>query len=275
MDNKFFGSYPQSRVNDKQFIKKLESLAGSPEKNLDVWTSYRFYMSGQKSDYMFYTDVTVDNNKYRGVYIKRHRPYSVSGDSSNFDERGYQDNFGYRLGKVYWFLYEPIEFDALADGEDGTLLYSRYVLDAMQFDKAGWWEYVSYTDSELRAWLNDTFFNTAFSNGEKAALVGLGEDKDKVSLLSVEEYKRYCGKGGSWRENNRRTTDYAQCMGVDAESAYGICNFYWLRTVKKDDALDAVFYGVGTLGDIDSLHCYAGNMGGGVAPAILIKAKAE
>lgn len=267
-----FGAYPQSRVYDEKLIEKLTVAAGALPKNgkFGKWTSFRFYMKNVKSDYMWYTDIELDGNKYRGVYIERLRPYHTNGDSDKFEESGHQGYLGYRRGRTYWFVFEPIEFEVLDTEYNGAkLVYSKYVLDAMQFANLGPWRYVSYEDSEIREWLNNEFLSTAFSNELSGKLCEF-EQGDKVSFLSVEEYEKYCRTGEGWRSEKRMTTDYAQCMGVDAESAYGICNFYWLRTVKEEE-YDAVFYGVGTLGNIENMCYYSNRMGGGVAPAILIK----
>lgn len=266
------GWYPQSKVTDVRLIDRLNAAAGQlpTATKFGNWASYKFYMSGEKSDYMWYVDITLDGNKYRGVYIKRARPFDVSGDSSDFDQRGYQGYFGYRVGKVYWFEFEPIEFLVLDVADGISLVYSRYVLDAMQFDNKGIWEYAAYEDSELRAWLNGEFLHAAFTESERQAFAEFASG-DIVSLLSKEEYERFCITGEGWRKDKRLTTDYARCMGVDAESAYGICNFYWLRSVKEDDALGAIFYGVGTLGGIENLCCSSEKMGGGVVPALRVK----
>ena len=61
----------------------------------------------------------------------------------------------------------PIEWYVLDYREDEgrALLLSRYVLDAVSFNgKAG---QVTWEECALRAWLNDEFLNTAFTEEER------------------------------------------------------------------------------------------------------------
>ena len=266
-----FGNYPQARVGDGELIKRLNKAAGELPNvgEFGKWTSYRYYMAGQKSDYMWFVDISLDGEKYRGVYIKRDRPFDTRGDSSDFDQRGHQGYFGYRSDNVYWFKYAPIEFYVLKEHEGRKLLVSRFVLDAMQFSNADDWEYVEYKDCELRQWLNAEFVDTAFTAEEKSVIIDEPELGDKVFLLDEEECALLYVDDGGYRVNARTCTDYALCLGVDAESAYGFCNFSWLRTVKGT-ADDPVFYGIGTLGEIDRKYLTASSICG-VLRAVRVK----
>ena len=67
-----FGSYPQSEVTDETIIAELNALA--PE--WEDWTSYGYYSgngnygSMVQGDWMRYTDVNYNGNKYRGVKFR-------------------------------------------------------------------------------------------------------------------------------------------------------------------------------------------------------------
>ncbi len=117
---------------------------------------------------------------------------------------------------------EPIEWYVL-DIEDGNaFLLSKYVLDRQQFDSnfdskayfeafetGGYDYYITWDKSTVRTWLNDTFYNSAFTGTEKDDILlselenlpnGLrGTDSgpdttDRVFLLSESEAEKYFGK---------------------------------------------------------------------------------
>ena len=73
---------------------------------------------------------------------------------------------------------EPIEWQVLGTDEKGTLVISRYVLDAAGSD---------VTQATLSSdWLNNGFLNSAFSSSERAFING------EIKLLYIYELKKYC-----------------------------------------------------------------------------------
>ena len=68
---------------------------------------------------------------------------------------------------------DPLLWRVLALSGDGTkaLLISEYALENIQFDEYS--ESRDWSGSTLRAWLNDAFFNAAFSDEEKKALLAI------------------------------------------------------------------------------------------------------
>jgi len=65
---------------------------------------------------------------------------------------------------------ETIEWRVLDKKGDEVLLISEYGLDAQPFDTSGK-ERVLWKDSTIRKWLNDNFYNSAFSEDEKENIV--------------------------------------------------------------------------------------------------------
>ena len=67
----YFGSYPQTKVTDSSIISQLDNLTGDlpTQYNLSKWTDYEYYIDGKVISYMYYQDITLDNNKYRAVYF--------------------------------------------------------------------------------------------------------------------------------------------------------------------------------------------------------------
>ena len=64
-----------------------------------------------QGDWMRYTEIMYDGNKYRGVKFTRYRPSgSIYTTDSIHDNQG--DN-GYIKNTVYWFKFEPINWKVL------------------------------------------------------------------------------------------------------------------------------------------------------------------
>lgn len=84
---------------------------------------------------------------------------------------------------------KPIEWQVLKQEGNKALLISKFGLEECRFDeKTNVW-----ADSEIRHWLNNEFLNSAFTEGEKVAILETElqdeETTDKVFLLSREEAK--------------------------------------------------------------------------------------
>lgn len=135
---------------------------------------------------------------------------------------------------------EPIEWIVLDKNEnDEYLIISKYVIDSWSAPDGFTWE-----DSSLRYWLNGAFYNSAFTEDEKARILtthldpesfpGYDADPgsatdDKVFLLSATEAEKYFKQGsdkvcypfgdpdnpGNWRV---RTMDC--CIDVDGTAIH-------------------------------------------------------
>ncbi len=132
-----------------------------------------------------------------------------------YGEANYQLVKSLRVGDTFTYgLYEqdnsdsngkePIEWIVLERNGNRIFAVSKYVIECRPYhslDAAVTWE-----TSELRAWLNDEFYNAAFSNNEKRTIAYTivkadkhmrfatdpGNDtEDKVFVLSLEEANTY------------------------------------------------------------------------------------
>lgn len=102
---------------------------------------------------------------------------------------------------------EPIQWLVLQVDGGKALLISRDILDAVQYhDK---WEEITWENCALRKWLNDGFYNAAFSSSEKNQIVKVTNDNpdnnysgfapisggydttDRVFVLCTEEIVEY------------------------------------------------------------------------------------
>ena len=278
-----FGSYPQSRVIDSTTVLALDEIPKD-------WISYDYYSGDGKygsmvqGDWMKYADITYNDEKYRAVTFSQYR----AGTCTNASGRNFinQSDNKYIIDKIYYFKYEPIEWIVL-DPEVGLVL-CRYIIDCQAYSNtvysAGSGECYNdinhtnyandYATSSIRRWLNDDFYNTAFSASQKSKIVTTELDNrdyidtyreksgentcDKVFLLSWSEMQSiaYGFTADTKTNKNRRTegTDYAKCQGLFVSSTDG-CSDQLLRsagygtddvyTVYQDGKLNDGTYGGG------------------------------
>ena len=275
-DTIYYGTYPQSDVTD--------SLGSVLNAQGGTWKSYNYY-SGSGSttdgqmvagDYMQYCDITYNSNKYRGVTFGTYRPY-YTGYQTSTSAITYQDDNGYTYGNVYWFKYEPLKWRVL-DASTGLVMcetiidsqpYNNYIISngtdghdhtAYWGDSAQTYYANNYAKSSIRQWLNDDFYNTAFSDEQKSnimtttlnnncwhSLNGYSDYKeydapstsDKVFLLSWDDVTNsaydFSLRGSDYDTARRlKGSDYAKCQGLYSGSEYDGNSLWWLRTPSGD-----------------------------------------
>ena len=290
-----FGTYPQSEVTDGELKAKLTELAGST----DGWTSYGYYSRNEETEqpeqgeFMKYVDVECDGEKYRGVYFTAYRPYKTT-DAATEDNSNQKYN-GYEVNTQYWFKYEPIYWQVLSyEKETGNaVVLSKNIIDSQQY-------YNNYNDertidgktvypnnyehSDIRAWLNGTFYNNAFSGKEKDAIIATPLDNsasdeeysqydsnsttDKVWLLSYDEAhnSEYGFNAEYWSYSYTRMalcTTYALSQGATGSNGY---SYWWLRSAGRDDNCACLVCFDGSVSDLGGTY----NTDFGVRPALTI-----
>ncbi len=135
---------------------------------------------------------------------------------------------------------EEIEWKVLDKDDNGKmLLVSRYALDCKKYHNSP--EKISWEASDIRAWLNNDFYSSAFNKNERATIKavtlsndnnsqfntdGGNETKDKVFLLSESEAKTYLPKT---IDRVCIATKYAENQGSQLENITRSCR-WWLRT---------------------------------------------
>ncbi len=161
-----------------------------------------------------------------------------------------------RDGTAYnYFKWEPIKWKVLKDDGSTLIVIANQILDCQPYHN----EYASVTweDSSLRSWLNETFYDTAFDFMEQNSIIPqtLGDTEypsngamDDVCLLSLEDVTKpaYGFCDDSYNESPSRkfkTSDYACQMGV---STVGANIGQWLLRL---DAADSYVPYVGRYGD--------------------------
>lgn len=241
----YFGSYPATQVTDDSVISALTRIAGNPLSS-DKWNSYGYYIGGEAQDFMRYADIQYNSVKYRGVHFTSYRPYYTTIESS--EQRSYQDNNGYAVDTIYWFAYETLSWRVLSKTDGTALLVSDSIIDSREYypqskgtngNAAN-----NYAMSAVRSFLNDSFYNTAFSDKQKTNIVSTEVDNgasstgfdsnkyavqnttDNVFLLSYADVVN--AEYGFNTDENRKldATDYAKAQGLRTDGGAR----WWLRS---------------------------------------------
>ena len=294
-----FGSYPQSEVTDSSLVSALNGVS-------KTWVSYGYYSSSVQGDWMKYADFTYNGTKYRAVTFSQYRPNMTSDSPSS--SYTFQDSNGYTTNNIYYFKYEPLKWRVL-DPSTGFVLcesiidsqaYSNTIYEygtdengTAHWNDAGHTHYANdYATSSIRAWLNDDFYNTAFSSSQKASILTSELDNraystsyseydskttyDKVFLLSYSEMQNtaygFPAHTDSSSARRAKGTDYAKCQGLWVNSS-NECSFQRLRSAGYHSS-DACY--VGSDGDLNNDYYYYYNYWyvnythNGVRPALKI-----
>ncbi len=269
-----FGSYPQSKVTDQDLISALKNAEINTE-----WIDYNYYASASKNldngrmqvveNMMQYQDITCEGKKYRAVKINNYRPFWTGYTSS--ETYSFQDDHGYKTGNTYYFQYQPLLWKVL-DPSNGYMMciqaidsqaYNNYnIYDGSEYYNSAICSNYStdWEGSSLRTWLNNDFYNTAFTDDEKAKIgkshlnnesthdVGNKYDSkdtdDNIFILSF--YDATNSKYGF--SSKRDTVDQArQFQGTDYAKCQGLCtegeNVWWyLRTAATSKLITGVRY---------------------------------
>ncbi len=143
---------------------------------------------------------------------------------------------------------EPIEWQILSDEGDSLLLLSRYVLDDTIY---GYWATeITWETSNMRQWLNDDFYNNAFSDDEKEliptvllsnptihGMTSSGNDtEDKIFCLSAEEIAEFFPFTYTiWSYDDEDTMLDGYCPDLLAEATPYANRDYITRTILDFD----------------------------------------
>lgn len=293
-----FGSYPQSKITDSDLIAKIEAVGKSIS-----WVDYNYYIGTGTSDdgnmkpvdgMMLYKDIPYNGSKYRAVKINQYRPYRTGNTSSET----YQYDNGYNKGNIYYFKYEPLSWRIL-DPSEGYVMCNQ-IIDSQAYQNFIYYNGSEYYNSEacenyasdwvtssLRQWLNNSFYNTAFSAEEKEQ-IGIShlENKstysstydsadtyDKIFLISYYDAANSAyGFDSSSDANDAarqlKGTDYAKCQGLYVSSSYDGPSWWRLRSPNNSYGATEVVLGGWAYG-----YCGAGDTDGGVVPAFKFNPK--
>lgn len=186
---------------------------------------------------------------------------------------------------------EEIKWIVLDVKDQSILLLSKDVLDAYRFNNS--WAEITWDDSGIREWLNDTFYYNAFSLSEQLKIQSAfasadrnpyfshldpgSSTLDKVFLLSVDEVESYIPNTA---KRGASATDYARSHGAFISKSYTVNGrgtaWWWLRSPGGYQGVGyksyaAIIDGSGAVSGHEVYNSgYDGSVGG-VRPAIWIR----
>ncbi|MCH5180137.1 MAG: hypothetical protein J1F32_02845 [Erysipelotrichales bacterium] len=233
-----YGFYPQTYVSDKTLIAELDNLTTT---EVNGW-----YL-------------------YNGDYYTKEIAKVYNNENYTFDDGTTIIN-----GSEYWFKCEIIEWKVLSVESGSYFLLASKLLDTHNYyknysnrtiDNATVYAN-NYEQSDIRAWLNDDFYNTAFnlnnsyihetivSNSTTTDMSSdnqyiCNDTNDKVYLLSYQDYlNSNYGFGSSAAEasstREARTTDYARARGAwcntrdTSKPGLKFNGSYWTRSPSNE-----------------------------------------
>ena len=137
---------------------------------------------------------------------------------------------------------KPIEWIVMKNEGNQVLLLSKYVLDVKPYNEES--KAVTWETSDIRKWLNNEFYTTAFNKAEKAKIrtsliknednsmygtSGGNDTEDKVFLLSEKEAETLFSNDD---ERIAKATGYAEKSGVYVNEEKAA--WWWLRSPGDD-----------------------------------------
>ena len=194
--------------------------------------------------------------------------------------------FGSYAQEVTYQL-QPIEWRVLSVNEDGSdaFVMADKALDCRQFhDSTG----VTWKDSSIRNWLNNDFYNAAFTEEEKklirettvvnadnGVVSGGGDTQDRIYLLSAEEVtdSAYGFDGSTDYHRMVRfalPTNYAKNNGAEVRTSYNTCPWLLRSRGSTENGLFMVEYN-GAISNTQS----ATRKGTGIRPVMHIDLNSE
>lgn len=260
-----YGLYPQSNVNDETLVSALNTLT-TPESN--GWYLY-------------------NDEYYAKVSAKPYDSgYKFDNDTTIIS------------GTTYWFKCEPIVWNVLSNNNGEYYILSSVLLDAHCYYNSttnrtidGQTVYANnYKYSDIRTWLNNDFYNSAFALGNShiqtttvdnsasttnssSNSYACSNTEDKVFLPSYKDYinSSYGFSTFLYSTNTRycSTTDWTRARGAyyTSSGSYQYNGSYWARSPSNDISYAARYVDY----DGNLSNDYVNNTSDSVRPGLSIK----
>lgn len=171
------------------------------------------YMNDADDDYML--DRAADYFEELGDYLFSEEKLAEI-DHLKFINADVGDiiSFGtFQQSDLYSIGPKAVDWKVLKREENRVLVVSEKVLDCHEYGGETW------KDSTIRSYLNEDFFNTAFTSEEQAKIptvtlknpdnrfYGGGDTEDKIFLLSLNEVKKYIADGNETPDHEARRAE--------------------------------------------------------------------
>lgn len=148
----------------------------------------------------------------------------------------------------------PIKWRILATDLNRALLISEHSLDVNNYHSLN--RNVKWKESSLRTWLNNDFYDIAFSPKEKLNILNVPvndinswkkesrlntDEKDKVFILAPEEVLEYLP---DMSDRQATPTIFTKSKGIEQNEKYADACIWWLRQSSSGNGSDSCCVGV-------------------------------
>ncbi|MBD5384000.1 MAG: TIR domain-containing protein [Ruminococcaceae bacterium] len=238
--------------NYRKAISQLEKLDGYKDAAEKI-PQMKYKLAEQLRDNKFYADA-IKLFEELGDYSDAHEQAASTEKMHlvNIKIGEYMTMGNWQQGS--YGAVKPLEW--LVIGRDGTrvLVISKYLVDFMPFGAMTW------ADSDVRKWLNDTFYTSAFTGNERIKICdttlsnpdskeafGGGDTVDKVFVLSEDEVKKYIP------DSEKRKATYSEWGEIKLMDAVlptlpeghiyasSANDSWWLRSVGERFCINVVY----------------------------------
>ena len=264
-------------LNDK--LTAAETAKAAAETQVTALTAQLANAEAKIAELTKQLEEAIAANNSNGKTRKR----PIVGDIITIGHYEQDNNTANGKEEIEWMVLDVNEKDNKA------LLLSKYGLDAIPYNSG--YSGVTWETCTLREWLNNYFYDTAFTHAEQETIlmtivdnsksqgcsgwsdIGGNNTQDKIFLLSYAEANQYLGvKYGNRNNTASRVspTAYAKQRGAYTSSNYNTADgdragWWWLRSPGPTRMIAARVSRDGSL-----LHYYVQNDSGCVRPALWV-----
>lgn len=222
------------------------------------WSPYirlgNYILFGEYPQTIKANDVTItETTDSRGYYLGSdgYSYAKVTATPSYESEYTFSSNATVTSGTVYYFKVEPIKWRILEESDGTALILCESIIANKQYHSSS----NNYMNSEIKAWLNSEFYNTAFtalqqelievtnvdnsvySTGYSSNSYACANTNDKIFLPSYRDMVNpafgFNSNSSNYDTARRRlTSDYSRATGaymVTSTEYYGN-GWWWLRS---------------------------------------------
>ena len=182
--------------------------------------------------------------------------YTILTNIDNWNKNGdvIIENTKYHKTEKDYFKYEPIKWRVLQSENGEAFLLSDVILDKKAYDES--YEYITWEESSLRAWLNEKFMNRTFS----------AEEKEKINITEIvnQDNPAYGTEGGNNTSDKIFLLSSAEVDEKEDGKKYGFLNdetrkckansfsemeiaFWWLRSPGYNSSSATEVFGYGRI----------------------------
>ena len=246
-----YGKYPQTKISDKELIKKLDEITETNE---------------------------------NGYYVYENIEYAKMKANPSYGDYAFADGT-YILNKDYYFRVDDIKWRVLKTEGNVKYLISDYVIECTDYLANNDSSEYSYISSNIRSFLINDFYNKAFKNETAKPLlteisIEIDEEitkiNDRIWIPSIYEIEDKNNGFLSIDDRFAFTTDYAVAKGIemyiDSPNSY----FYRAaqyatstRVLSEDDSFYYIDYFGKNMSSFDTRNKVLKNIG--VRPCIRIE----